>query len=129
MDLPHTHTYLGDFGKALVLLGERDEADGQAWHVPNDRPEITQGELIRIFCEEANLEARISAMGRSMVRLGSLFIPAARESLEMLYEFEKPFVVDSSKFERAFGMQATPLREALRETAAWYRGHLKRIEE
>jgi nucleoside-diphosphate-sugar epimerase len=38
LDLPHTATYLGDFGKALVLLGERDEALGQAWHVPNDRP-------------------------------------------------------------------------------------------
>src|SRR6185369_15126735 len=33
-DLPHTHTYVKDFGKALVTLGERPEADGQAWHVP-----------------------------------------------------------------------------------------------
>lgn len=42
LDLPHTVTYISDFGRALVLLGERDEALGQAWHVPSDRPRITQ---------------------------------------------------------------------------------------
>jgi nucleoside-diphosphate-sugar epimerase len=39
----------------------------------------------------------------------------------MLYEFEEPFVVDHSKFEEAFGEQATPLREAIRGTVRWYR--------
>ena len=39
----------------------------------------------------------------------------------MLYEFEEPFVVDHSKFERAFGEQATPLKEAIGETVRWYR--------
>ena len=29
IDVPHTHTYVSDFGKALVILGERPEADGQ----------------------------------------------------------------------------------------------------
>jgi nucleoside-diphosphate-sugar epimerase len=125
IDLPHTHTYLPDFGRALVVLGERDEADGQAWHVPNDTPEITQGELVRIFCREAGLTPRISTMGRFMLSLGGLFVPEARESVEMMYEFEKPFVVDSSKFAQTFAMVATPLRDALRETAAWYRGHLR----
>jgi nucleoside-diphosphate-sugar epimerase len=38
-----------------------------------------------------------------------------------MYEFEKPFVVDGGKFERAFGMKATPIREALRATIDWYR--------
>jgi nucleoside-diphosphate-sugar epimerase len=39
----------------------------------------------------------------------------------MLYEFEEPFVVDHSKFEEAFGEQATPLREAIQRTVRWYR--------
>ena len=62
-------------------------------------------------------------MGRLMLALGGLFIPAARESVEMLYEFEKPFVVNSSKFERAFGVVATPIAEAVKATVAWYRAH------
>jgi nucleoside-diphosphate-sugar epimerase len=41
-DVPHTHTYVKDFGTALVTLGEREEADGQAWHVPNDQPKMSQ---------------------------------------------------------------------------------------
>jgi nucleoside-diphosphate-sugar epimerase len=62
-------------------------------------------------------------MGRLMMAVGGLFIPAAKESLEMMYEFEAPFIIDSSKFEKSFGMQATPMREAIRETVAWYKAH------
>jgi nucleoside-diphosphate-sugar epimerase len=123
LDLPHTHTYIPDFGKALVILGERSEADGQAWHVPNDMPRITQGEVVKLFAEVAGLEPKMSGMGRLMMRIGGLFIPEARESIEMMYEFEQPFIVDSSRFERTFGMQATPMRDAIRETVAWYKSH------
>lgn len=119
-DLPHTYTYTRDFGKAMVVLGERDEADGQAWHVPNDRPRITQGELVAMLADEAGVEPEYNTMGKLMMRLGGLFIPEARESVEMMYEFEKPFVVDSSKFEDTFGMKATHIEEAIRETVAWY---------
>jgi nucleoside-diphosphate-sugar epimerase len=122
-DLPHTHTYVRDFGKALVILGERDEADGQAWHVPNDQPTMTQGDLVRLFAEEAGVEPRMSSLGKLMMAIGGLFIPEAKESHEMMYEYEKPFIIDSSKFEKAFGMKATPIQEAIRETRAWYRNH------
>ena len=122
-DIPHTHTYVRDFGKALVILGEHEEADGQAWHVPNDQPRITQGELVRMFAEEAGVEPKMSSMGKLMMSIGGLFIPEAKESVEMMYEFEKPFIIDSSKFEKTFGMKATPMREAIKETVAWYKSH------
>ena len=121
--MPHTHTYIPDYGKALIILGERDEADGQAWHVPNDMPEITQGELVRMFAEEAGVEPKIRVVGKSMMALAGLFIPEAKESVEMMYEFEKPFIVDSSKFETTFDMKATPMREAIKETVAWFKSH------
>jgi nucleoside-diphosphate-sugar epimerase len=126
MDLPHTHTYVRDFGTALVILGERDEADGEAWHVPNDQPKMTQGELVRMFAEEAGVEPKMSSMGKTMMAIGGLFIPEAKESVEMMYEFEKPFIIDSSKFERTFGMKATSMREAIKETVAWYKSHPER---
>ena len=122
-DLPHSHTYVKDFGKALVILGERSEADGQAWHVPNDMPHLTQGAIVRMFAEEAGVEPKMNSMGNLMMRIGGLFIPEAKESVEMMYEFDQPFIVDSSKFENTFGMKATPLREAIRETVTWYRSH------
>ena len=123
LDTPHTHTFIDDFGRALVILGERDEALGQAWHVPNDRPAITQRELMTLFFEEIGKPPKLKAMGRRMLTFAGLFVPAARETVEMLYEFEQPFVVDSGKFERAFDMKATPLRSAIRATVNWYREH------
>jgi nucleoside-diphosphate-sugar epimerase len=123
LDLPHTATYIEDFGRALVILGERDEAMGQAWHVPNDRPQITQRQFAELVFAETGHPVKASGMGKIMLRIGGLFIPEARESIEMLYEFEKPFVVDNSKFERTFGVKATPMAEAIKATVAWYRAH------
>ncbi len=123
MDAPHTHTYIADFGKALVILGERNEADGQAWHVPNDNSRATQREMVKMIAEEIGIEPKMSVMGKGMMWFGGLFIPAAKEMVEMMYEFEKPFVVDSSKFENTFGMKATSMREAIKKTVAWYKAH------
>jgi nucleoside-diphosphate-sugar epimerase len=58
-----------------------------------------------------------------MMMVGGLFIPEAKESVEMMYEFEQPLIVDSSKFEKTFGMKATPMREAIKETVTWYKAH------
>jgi hypothetical protein len=43
--------------------------------------------------------------------------------LETMYEFEKPSIVDSSQFENTFGIWATPIRDAIKETAAWFKSH------
>jgi nucleoside-diphosphate-sugar epimerase len=123
LDLPHTVTYIPDFAKALITLGQRDEADGQAWHVPNDIPQITQGEMVRMLAEEAGVQPKMSGMGKAMMWIGGLFIPEAKESVEMMYEFEQPFIVDSSKFEKTFGIKATSMREAIQQTVAWFKTH------
>ena len=114
-DALHTYTFIDDFGKALVVLGERDEALGQAWHVPNPET-LTTRQVVDLIFQEIGQPAKLSTMGKMMMRIGGIFIPGAREMVEMMYEFEKPFVVDSSKFAKAFGMEATPWEAALRET-------------
>ena len=78
LDLPHTATYIGDFGDALVILGERDEALGQAWHVPSDRPQITQRQFAELLYRETGQPVKASGMGKTMMALGGLFIPGAR---------------------------------------------------
>ena len=123
VNIAHTHTFTKDFGRALVILGERSEADGQAWHVPNDMPQITQREMIEMIAAEMGVPPKFSAMGKLMMWMGGFFVPEAKEQVEMMYEFDQPFIVDSSKFEKTFGMQATPLKEAVKETVAWYRSH------
>lgn len=123
LDLPHTYTVIDDFGEAMAVLGERDEALGRAWHVPNP-PTITQRELMSLFFREIESPPKMSGMGRGMMSFGGLFIPAARETVEMMYEFEKPFIVDSRRYLAAFGGAATPHEQAVRATVSWYRRHL-----
>ena len=120
IDLPHTYTFIDDFGKALVTLGDREEALGRVWHVPNAAT-VTTREFVTMVYEEIGAPPRMTAAGRTLLRLFGVFSAGAREMVEMMYEFEKPFIVDSGAFERAFGARATPLRDAIRSTVAWYR--------
>ena len=72
--------------------------------------------------EAAGLPApKLRRLSKPMLLLAGLFVPPAREMIEMAYEFEEPFILDSSKIERAFGLRPTPLEEALAETVAWWR--------
>ena len=120
LDAKHSYTYIDDIGKALVILGERDEALGQVWHVPNAEATTTR-QFITLIFEASGQPARMSAVSKTMMRMAGLFIPGARETVEMFYEFEKDFVVDSGKFTKAFGLQATPHREGVKQTVAWYK--------
>src|SRR5215212_3896504 len=119
-DQPHTYTYVPDIGRGLVTLGEREEALGRAWHLPSSET-VTTREFVETIFEEVGKPARIQAAPKILLRALGLFNPALRELIEMLYEFEEPFVVDDSRFERTFGQQATPLREAIQRTVRWYR--------
>ncbi|MEA5467150.1 NAD-dependent epimerase/dehydratase family protein [Leptothoe sp. PORK10 BA2] len=124
LDLPHTYTYIGDLAKAMVILGEHEAAIGQVWHVPNAKT-ISTREMLNLLFAELNLPPKMNGMGKWMMRMGGLFIPEAAESIEMMYQFERPFIVDSSKFVKAFGDISTPHREALRKTIVWYRHYLQ----
>ena len=117
-DQPHTYTYAPDVGRGLVILGEREEALGQAWHLPSPET-LTTRQFVEMIFEEVGKPARIQAAPKILLRAMGLFDPGMREMIEMLYEFEEPFVVDHSKFQQAFGEQATPLREAIGETVRW----------
>ena len=47
--------------------------------------------------------------------------PAMREYLHTLYQFTDPWVVDDSMFRASFGVNSTPLDDALAATLQWYR--------
>jgi len=119
-DQPHTYTYAPDIGKGLVVLGEREEALGRAWHLPSPET-VTTRQFVEMIFEEVGKPSRIQTAPKFVLRAMGLFNPPLREMVEMLYEFEEPFVVDHSDFEQAFSMRATPLRQAIEETVRWYR--------
>ena len=121
-DTPHTVTHIDDFGRALVTLGERDEALGQVWHVPNAET-VTMRRFVQMAFEAASRSPRLRAAPRWGIAMAALFDPTLRAVKEQLYQSERPWMVDSSKFERAFGWSATPLPDAVAATVAWFRSH------
>src|SRR5919106_984250 len=65
---------------------------------------------------------KVTATSRLALRIAGVFDPRARETSEMLYQWERPFVLDASKFERAFGpFVPTPHHKAVATTVAWFR--------
>ncbi|MFC5702585.1 NAD-dependent epimerase/dehydratase family protein [Cohnella faecalis] len=123
-DKKHSYTYIDDFGKALVVLSEHEDAFGQAWHVPNAEA-VTPRELANMAYKAAGFSPVVKSMGKGTLRAAGLFIPGARESVEMMYQFENDFIVDSRKFTERFGMQATPLDIAADRTLAWFKNNVK----
>lgn len=120
LDVPHTMTYIDDFARAVVTLGERPEALGQAWHVPT-APPLTGREFLTLAFAEAGQSAKISSLPRWMLQLVGLVNPQAREFAEVTYMYERPFVVDGTKFTQAFGFTPTPASQAIDATLDWLR--------
>lgn len=124
-DQPHSYSYIPDIAKGLVTLADHDEADGAAWHLPN-APAITTRDFVdKIYAATGN-KPEIQVISRAMVNVLGIFNSQVRELKEMLYEFEEPYVVDSSRFESTFGVHATPLDTAIPTTVEWFRTHPKR---
>jgi nucleoside-diphosphate-sugar epimerase len=118
-DVPHTVTYIEDFARALVTLGERDEALGQVWHVPNAEA-VTMRRFVQMIFESAGHPPRLREAPRWGIAMAALFNPTLRAVKEQLYQSERPWVVDCSKFERAFRWGAMPLPDAVSATVAWF---------
>lgn len=109
-----------DFGQALAILGARDEALGQVWHVPSPAA-VTQAEVLALLAAEIGRPVKPLMGTALLLRALGLFNPMIRETVEMLYEWTQPFVLDSSTFERTFAMPPTPLRQMVQETVTWAR--------
>ena len=116
-DAPHAYTFVGDFGRALAILGTGDRGLGAVWHVPN-APAVSTRRFFEIAFRLACKPAKLRRMSLAELRLLGLFIRPLREAIEMRYQFEAPFLVDDSPFRSVFGIDATPLENALWQTLA-----------
>jgi nucleoside-diphosphate-sugar epimerase len=117
---PHSYAYIEDVGRAAAELGVSDEALGRVWFSPH-APALTQGDMVAGICGELGKEPALSVISPAMMRLAGLFSPGAKETVEMLYEFDRPFVVDATRSERELGLVPTPTDEGIRRTVAWYK--------
>jgi len=121
-DQPHTYTYIPDIGEGLAVLGEHPDAPGQVWHLPNDPDTRTTRQLVDIAYQQAGQpRARLRSIPPIMLRALGLANPTVRELIEMQYQFEEPFIVDSSKIANKLGVRATAIDQAIADTLNSYR--------
>jgi nucleoside-diphosphate-sugar epimerase len=121
-DQPHTYTYIPDIGEGLAVLGEHPDAPGEVWHLPNDPQTRTTRQLVEVIYRLAG-QARTKVRGTPTLLLRALGVvnPTVRELVELQYEFQEPFIVDSTKIASKLAVHATPLDQALADTVASYR--------
>ncbi len=122
-DVPHSWTYLPDVGRTLATLGTDERAWGRAWHVPTLEPQ-TYRRMAELLAAEAGAPApKISTIPHWLQRGLGVAVPLLRELEEVRHQFTRPFVLDSTAATDTFGLEPTPLDEALAATVAWWRAN------
>jgi nucleoside-diphosphate-sugar epimerase len=119
-DLPHTYSYVPDIAEGLATLGTDPRAEGQVWHLPGP-PTGTTRELLDLVAREVGHPVAIRSLPPLAVRALGLVSPTMRALPEMAYQFDAPFVLDTTRCQAAFGPAGTPLAAAVASTVAWYR--------
>ena len=110
----HNFTFTPDAAKAAALLGNTENAYGQVWHLPTV-PALTMQEWIELTARELEVEPKTMVVSRFLIGVLGLFNPLMREMKEMLYQYDRDYVFDSSKFETVFNIKPTPAKRALKQ--------------
>jgi nucleoside-diphosphate-sugar epimerase len=119
-DLPHTYSYVPDIAAGLATLGIDARAAGQVWHLPGPATGTTRA-LLDLVGREVGHPVAVRSVPKLALRALAVVNPMLRGLAEMDYQFNQPFVLDTSKYEAMFGAAGTPLGAALAATVAWYR--------
>jgi nucleoside-diphosphate-sugar epimerase len=121
----HSFTYAPDAARATALLGNTPEAFGQVWHLPTDSTRITIDDFVNMSAVELNVSPRIRVLPLFIIRILGLFMPVMKEMPEMIYQYDRDYLFDSSKFVKRFGIRPTSYRDGIKEMCAVYysRGH------
>lgn len=114
-DRVHSLTYIPDAGRAVAALGQQADAFDAIWHMPTDPNALTGAQLVALIGALLGKDARHTVLPKLLLRMVGLFDGTVRGLLEMSYQFEQDYRVDSSKIARAYGLTATPMRQGLAE--------------
>jgi nucleoside-diphosphate-sugar epimerase len=120
-DQPHDFTYVPDFARALeTLIDANDDAYGQAWHVPN-APTRSLRELLTLAAGLIGVRPSVTVLTPMWATLLGFVRSDVRELKEMRFQWDRPYLVDATKFSRRFWSDPTPFEDGLRATIESYR--------
>jgi hypothetical protein len=128
VDLMHSASYMPDVVRTLVTVAADERAWGKPWHAPT-AAQCTQRELIQAFATAAGTKASVGAVPKIALSVLGLVVPMMRELKETFYQFDQPWIVDSTLTESTFGLSATRLDVAALETVQWWQGRRSSVSE
>ncbi len=115
-DKKHSLTYTPDAAKATVILGNTVTAYNQVWHLPTDRNALTGKEIVALFAAEMNVPDKVMVLPKWMIKLIGIFIPIMKEMPEMMYQYDRDYIFDSQKFNKAFNFETTSYQKGIKDT-------------
>jgi nucleoside-diphosphate-sugar epimerase len=116
-DLPHSFTDVRDMGRALAAVAQAPRTWGRVWHAPTNAPR-TQAEAVADVCRAVGKEpVAVRGWPWALLGVGGRVVPLLRELRETEYQFQRPYVLDSSAIERELGLAPTPWEDVCLATA------------
>jgi nucleoside-diphosphate-sugar epimerase len=113
-DKKHSFTFTPDAAKATALLGNTNDAYNQVWHLPTDKNTLTGREFVKLYADEMKVKNKVSVLPLFMIKVLGLFIPIMKEMPEMMYQYDRDYFFDSSKFEKRFNFKPTTYLEGVK---------------
>lgn len=114
----HSFTYTPDAAKAVALLGNTPDAFNQVWHLPTSAEKLTARQIIDMFNKEMGTAKKVQLMPMWLIKLLGLFIPILKEMPEMMYQNDRDYFFDSSKFNNRFLFTPTSYADGVKQVVA-----------
>jgi len=115
-DKKHSFTFTPDAAKATALLGNTDDAYNTIWHLPTDKNVLTGREFVGLFSKEMKVANKLFVMPAWVIKIVGIFVPVMKEMPEMMYQYDRDYFFDSSKFEKRFKFNITTYSEGIKHT-------------
>lgn len=121
----HSFTWVPDAAKGTAMLGNTPDAFGETWHLPTAAHPLTGKQWVELMAGLLNVQPKYRVVGKTLTRIMGWFMPIMRESVEMLYQYDRDYVFDSSKFEQRFSYTPVSYQDGARMIAERDYGSLK----
>lgn len=120
-DALHSWTYTVDVARTLVACADDPSAHGRVWHAVTNPPRSQRAAIDELADAAGVPRVKVGAVPRVALRVAGLFNPTMRELPEVLYQFERPFVIDDTDTRQSLGLEPTPWPEVLQANLAAFR--------
>ena len=117
----HSMTYTPDAAKATALLGNTPEAYNQVWHLPTSTEKLTGADYIKMATDAMNKPYTYSVYSKGLMKMIGWFVPSVKELVEMLYQNDRDYFFDSSKFNRTFNFETTSYKDGIQSMVEYYK--------